>query len=340
MKEQNIEQLFKNSFSNFEADVNANAWANISQALQTPVPGQQPLNGSPAGKSAGMLGRMNAGRVISYLAITAAVIGTIIYFNSNNSVTENDVVKNDPVVVKENPAVVASSVEPAAINNAEPAAVKNIPAGKFASANPSSGGQITNQNFGAKSSGPKTATPVFVQPKEKERVSENESDHITAAENTRDIDKKSEANHSVAEREYSPADNSAEIKNHPQDNNAVVVIPPSVVAESEPAYSDIISITETESNEFKFFVPNAFSPNSDEVNESFTPMGTNFKEYELIIFDRQGKEIFKSKDINNKWDGKLRNGKPAPEDVYGYLINVKDMNNINHPYSGSINLKR
>jgi len=76
------------------------------------------------------------------------------------------------------------------------------------------------------------------------------------------------------------------------------------------------------------------------VNEYFTPMGLNFKEYELTIFDRSGHEIFKSKDIAYKWDGKLRDGNPAPVDVYVYVINVKDLNNQVHPYTGSITLKR
>ena len=80
MKEQNIEQLFKNSFSNFDADVNPNAWANISQGLQTPVAPQHSLNGSHAGKPAGMLGKISVSNVISFIVITAAIVGAAIYF--------------------------------------------------------------------------------------------------------------------------------------------------------------------------------------------------------------------------------------------------------------------
>src|SRR5260221_9698317 len=112
MKEQNIEQLFKNSFSNFDADVNPNAWANISQGLQTPVPGQHSLNGSPAGKTTGILGKMSVGNVISFIVITAAIIGAAIYFGSQKSGSEIAEVKDLPKMVKENPVTAVPSVKP------------------------------------------------------------------------------------------------------------------------------------------------------------------------------------------------------------------------------------
>ena len=69
-------------------------------------------------------------------------------------------------------------------------------------------------------------------------------------------------------------------------------------------------------------------------------MGLNYKDYSLIIFDLKGNEIFRSNDISNKWDGKLRDGSPAPAGNYTFVISVKDLNNVEHPLRGLVLFKR
>ena len=92
--------------------------------------------------------------------------------------------------------------------------------------------------------------------------------------------------------------------------------------------------------DFSFYVPNAFTPNGDMVNELFTPMGRSFKDYDLIIYDRWGLVIFRSKDIFFSWDGKLSSGKDAPIGIYVYTINLKDLNDLKHNFIGSVALIR
>jgi len=56
----------------------------------------------------------------------------------------------------------------------------------------------------------------------------------------------------------------------------------------------------------------------------------------LRIYDRWGKEIFYTKDINVGWDGKY-NGKVVKQDVYNYLIYFVDKENfILHKVYGKI----
>ncbi len=64
-----------------------------------------------------------------------------------------------------------------------------------------------------------------------------------------------------------------------------------------------------------FNIPNAFTPNNDDKNEIFQPVGSGVYEFKLRIFNRWGELIFESNDIANGWDGKY-NGKPCPIDVY------------------------
>ncbi len=70
-------------------------------------------------------------------------------------------------------------------------------------------------------------------------------------------------------------------------------------------------------------IPNAFTPNNDNLNEDFKPIITCAVEhYNLLIFNRWGELIFKSNNPNDKWDGKYQ-GNNCPIGVYVYLVNYQ-----------------
>lgn len=50
--------------------------------------------------------------------------------------------------------------------------------------------------------------------------------------------------------------------------------------------------------EFTFYIPNAFTPNNDMLNRTFSGKGQYIVEYEMTIFDRWGNLIYKTNDIN------------------------------------------
>ena len=70
------------------------------------------------------------------------------------------------------------------------------------------------------------------------------------------------------------------------------------------------------------FIPNAFSPNSDGINDSFEIKGKNIIDFKLVIFDRWGEKVFQSDDIGNSWDGKYKSVN-CMEGVYFWMINYK-----------------
>ena len=72
----------------------------------------------------------------------------------------------------------------------------------------------------------------------------------------------------------------------------------------------------------KFFIPNAFAPQG--VNTTFLPQGAYYdkSEYDMLIFDRWGGEIFESKDPLIGWDG-TKGGTHCYQGVYVYLIKYK-----------------
>ena len=77
-----------------------------------------------------------------------------------------------------------------------------------------------------------------------------------------------------------------------------------------------------------FYVPNAFTPNSDGVNEYFmlkyelTPEET-FATFFMMICDRYGNVLFKTYNPTAYWDGKDKNGTLCPAGVYSYVIKYK-----------------
>jgi len=84
-----------------------------------------------------------------------------------------------------------------------------------------------------------------------------------------------------------------------------------------------IKLSFEEIPDFKIFIPNAFSPDGDGINDSFqiklTNSTFNIQHSTLRIFDRWGGEVFFGDGISLGWDGK-KNGKECPGGVYVYKI--------------------
>jgi len=69
-----------------------------------------------------------------------------------------------------------------------------------------------------------------------------------------------------------------------------------------------------------FFIPNAFSPNGDGINDRFRIKSEGINVGTLKIFNRWGRKVFESDDLNSGWDGKSNAGRPLNEGVYVYVI--------------------
>jgi len=71
------------------------------------------------------------------------------------------------------------------------------------------------------------------------------------------------------------------------------------------------------------FVPNAFSPNADGMNDLYNVVPYNeLLSYHILIFNRWGQQIFESNDLATGWDGTVANI-PAEVGVYLYVINYE-----------------
>ena len=71
-------------------------------------------------------------------------------------------------------------------------------------------------------------------------------------------------------------------------------------------------------------MPDAFTPNSDGINDEFLAYGKGIKEFEMKIYNRWGELIFSSDDLLKGWDGKIA-GKAAPEGIYAWSLMYNDL---------------
>jgi gliding motility-associated-like protein len=73
--------------------------------------------------------------------------------------------------------------------------------------------------------------------------------------------------------------------------------------------------------DFYFWAPNAFTPNADLLNNTYSGVGVGIGKYQMLIFDRWGELLFKSDDISKGWDGNFKDA-PVEEGVYIVVFDV------------------
>lgn len=118
-----------------------------------------------------------------------------------------------------------------------------------------------------------------------------------------------------------------------------------VTDENGCVYEDIVVVRID--IDYPLFIPNAFTPNGDGINDIFTAFSSRAVERidELIIYDRWGGVLFHSSANNSNepylgWDGRTPDGRFAMPGVYVYLMKVRFIDGSVRTYSGDITLIR
>jgi gliding motility-associated-like protein len=117
-----------------------------------------------------------------------------------------------------------------------------------------------------------------------------------------------------------------------------------VVMNSDSCYaSDTVTVQVL--NQPSAFLPTAFTPNNDGLNDRFEFDILGATNINVAIFDRWGQRIYynanQANGINNQngWDGTL-NGKPAPFDTYVYQLKVTYYDSVTKDFSGTVTLMK
>ena len=81
-------------------------------------------------------------------------------------------------------------------------------------------------------------------------------------------------------------------------------------------------------------IPNAFSPNGDGINDTWTiPSLEGYPGVLLQVFDRWGTNVYEKMDYYNEWNGTY-NGKQLPKGAYLYVVTLPDGRKL----TGSVNI--
>ena len=92
-----------------------------------------------------------------------------------------------------------------------------------------------------------------------------------------------------------------------------------------------------------YFVPNAFTPDSEGVNSTFGPIGEDmdFKTYSFGITNSRGDVVFTSTDPAVQWNGKVNNvGTAVEAGVYYWIIKTVDRYGNSQTRKGTVNVMR
>lgn len=119
----------------------------------------------------------------------------------------------------------------------------------------------------------------------------------------------------------------------------------------DPAiYTALVTIGECTSvdtiwiqNDCYIDLPNAFTPDGDNINDYFFPrqwLSKGVVTFKLLVYNRWGQEIFNTTNISGRgWDGKF-NGIDQPQGVYVYTIEATFKNGTSEKKQGNVTLLR
>jgi len=88
--------------------------------------------------------------------------------------------------------------------------------------------------------------------------------------------------------------------------------------------------------ELPFAVPGGISPNDDNINDTWLPLGfENYPNATVKVFNRWGQEVFYATSKMAPWDGTF-DGKALPTADYYYILDLGD----GQTYNGVVTLKK
>jgi hypothetical protein len=156
------------------------------------------------------------------------------------------------------------------------------------------------------------------------------------------------SNHSFGATQYLWTVNGS---NHSTSTNTMVTYLPDqtsavicLKASNEHGCEDEFCRTVNVKQPFHFYIPNAFTPGNDDLNEVFIPVmiGHSDINYLFIIHDRWGQEMFRTNDPEKGWIGNHPGGQYYVQpDVYAWRVEVGELTTPNrHVFRGHVTVVR
>ncbi len=365
----NIEKLFKDTFKNFEADVNPRVWSSVQSGIKS-------VSGGATSTTATItLGKVAAG-VASILFVTASIW----YFSSSDKTPmASEKVKSMPAATIEKKTSQAdlkeqqskeinSSTKQQQITNAKTASpntsstsnskgVSNTAAvseevvenkaptattpvkAKYGNAPKGDGGMMRGTNQASAASGTNINNESNGRP-------ENNTDlpsatiyaSVTSGDAPLTVDFINQGIASTSSWEFDDGTNKNEnFITHTFEKPGTYVVK-LTSKNSLGSAQDKITI-EVKSISSITNIPNIFTPNGDGINDYFLFETKNIASIGVAIYSQaEGIQIYSWNTPDGKWNGKLMNGQDAAEGIYLYSIQAIGTDGIVHSKKGFVTL--
>jgi len=326
MKKDDIDDLFKKSFENYEAEVNPSVWKNIRIGLKW---------GGLALLFNTLLHKIGFSTIIAILS-SAVIISTIAILNKKSKtggVTQNTKIETQlPPAIIEKPASVLDTSQEQKLETGKPLSDANnnntqktaVAANIIVESSKKDNKKIESviNKFSKEPIASISASPVG-----------GTAPLIVDLSNT-GSGKTNKWTYSDGKKDKSTT-NPVHVFETP---GIYSVILTSTNDKGETA-TDSIKV-EVTGNSSVSSIPKDFSPNGDGVLDVFVFQTKNIAKMNAKIFDKKGTVVYKSESTDAKWDGKDLQGSDAIEGIYFYIINAEGVDGKKYEPKGSINLTR
>ncbi|MBL7888721.1 MAG: gliding motility-associated C-terminal domain-containing protein [Bacteroidia bacterium] len=114
-----------------------------------------------------------------------------------------------------------------------------------------------------------------------------------------------------------------------------------LIATNASGCADTATIIITVDELSNLVIPNVFTPNGDGSNDYFKPvLAEGLKTFKMVIYDRWGLKMSEVTNESLGWDGNAKNGSPAPDGTYYYIVTADGADGKEYKFTGYVSLIR
>ncbi|WP_167855193.1 gliding motility-associated C-terminal domain-containing protein [Hymenobacter wooponensis] len=104
---------------------------------------------------------------------------------------------------------------------------------------------------------------------------------------------------------------------------------------ASPSYSNVATVARA----VKLFVPTAFTPNGDGLNDVLELRGRYLDNFRFVVIDRNGQEVFRATTRSQTWDGRIGTTAPVPG-AYVWRFEANDQAGQHVVQQGTVTILR